>query len=335
MCPFDFIIMMNEIRIDGGVKDTEVVESETPRFANLTRDAGFKIVFGTEGKSEKLLMALLNTVLGLKIVSLQYLPTERLGLSQEESKSFFDVYCKDSNGRRFLIEMQMWSQHYFHKRAVYYSSLSVQDQARVEKKYQKEELGRSYWNYYFAPVYVVSFLNFPNTIVESKEDSGNPYISHYVYKSKDTGKELGDETNIVFIDLEKFRKAFDECEDQRERWLYSIRNMHRMTMWPEGIEGTELEVLYQESLYTAWPPEVREIYERNAMNRNDYGNILLERYEDGMAVGMEKGMEKGVDKGIEIAVKKMAESGLDAGRIAEIMQISIEKVDQLLSAAED
>lgn len=102
-------------------------------------------------------------------------------------------------------------------------------------------------------------------------------------------------------------------------------------MWPEGIEGTELEVLYQEALYTAWPPEVREIYERNAMNRNDYGNILLERYEDGMAVGM----EKGVDKGIEIAVKKMAESGLDAGRIAEIMQISIEKVDQMLSAAED
>ena len=82
-------------------------------------------------------------------------------------------------------------------------------------------------------------------------------------------------------------------------------------------------------------PEVREIYERNAMNRNDYGNILLERYEDGMAVGMEKGMEKGVDKGIEIAVKKMAESGLDAGRIAEIMQIGIEKVDQMLSAAED
>lgn len=54
-----------------------------------------------------------------------------------------------------------------------------------------------------------------------------------------------------------------------------------------------------------------------------------------MAVGMEKGMEKGVDKGIEIAVKKMAESGLDAGRIAEIMQISIEKVDQMLSAAGD
>lgn len=50
----------------------------------------------------------------------------------------YDPGFKIVFGRRFLIEMQMWSQHYFHKRAVYYSSLSVQDQARVEKKSQKE-----------------------------------------------------------------------------------------------------------------------------------------------------------------------------------------------------
>lgn len=73
----------------------------------------------------------------------------------------YDSGFKIVFGRRFLIEMQMWSQHYFHKRAVYYSSLSVQDQARVEKKSQKER-GRV-WDYYFAPVYQVSFLNFPNT----------------------------------------------------------------------------------------------------------------------------------------------------------------------------
>ena len=113
------------------VKDVEAVAVEPGEFVNLTYDSGFKIVFGTEGKSERLLMTLLNRLLGMKIVSVKYLPTERLGLTEEESRSFFDVYCKDSSGRRFLIEMQMWSQHYFHKRAVYYSSMSVQDQARV------------------------------------------------------------------------------------------------------------------------------------------------------------------------------------------------------------
>ena len=96
-------------KIGGGIQDAETVELGLKEFANLTRDVGFKIVFGTEGQSENLLMTLLNRLLGLKIVSLKYLPTERLGLTEEESKSLFDVYCKDSNGRRFLIEMQMWT----------------------------------------------------------------------------------------------------------------------------------------------------------------------------------------------------------------------------------
>ena len=96
-------------KIGGGIQDAETVELGLKEFANLTRDVGFKIVFGTEGQSENLLMTLLNRLLGLKIVSLRYLPTERLGLTEEESKSLFDVYCKDGNGRRFLIEMQMWA----------------------------------------------------------------------------------------------------------------------------------------------------------------------------------------------------------------------------------
>ena len=108
--------MKNSLRRDGRVKDSEIVASGPKVFANPTYDHGFKIVFGTEGKSEKLLMTLLNRLLGMNIVSVKYLPTERLGLTEEESKSFFDVYCKDSCGRRFLIEMQMWGQHYFHKR---------------------------------------------------------------------------------------------------------------------------------------------------------------------------------------------------------------------------
>jgi predicted transposase YdaD len=101
---------------------------------------------------------------------------------------------------------------------------------------------------------------------------------------------------------------------------------------PHDVAGDKtLAPLYEAAQLALLPPEVRMNYIKKIMNRNDYGNILLGRYEDGMAVGM----EKGVDKGIEMAVKKMAESGLDAGRIAEIMQISIEKVDQTLSAAEE
>lgn len=43
----------------------------------------------------------------------------------------FDVFCHDKNGDGFLIETQNWSQKFFNKRAVYYSSfddcLSLKD----------------------------------------------------------------------------------------------------------------------------------------------------------------------------------------------------------------
>lgn len=315
--------METGMKIGGSVKDAEAAGQEPKEFVNLTYDSGFKIVFGTEGKSERLLILLLNRLLGMKIVSVKYLPTERLGLTEDESRSFFDVYCKDSSGRRFLIEMQMWTQHYFHKRAVYYSSLSVQDQARVEKESQKQR-GRP-WDYYFAPVFQVSFLNFPNTIVESKSD-GNPYISHYVYRSKDTGRELGDDTNIIFIDLQKFRKSFDECDDMCEKWLYSIRNMHLLRKCPEGVEGTELEELYREAHYAAWPPEKRAIYEKYIMNRNDYENILYERYEDGFAEGLEEGLEKGRAEG--------RAEGLSIGARIERLGLARKLLDKGMSVQE-
>lgn len=321
-------------KIGGGIQDAETVEMGQKEFANLTRDVGFKIVFGTEGQSENLLMTLLNRLLGLKIVSLKYLPTERLGLTEEESKSLFDVYCKDSNGRRFLIEMQMWTQPYFHKRAVYYSSLSVQDQGRIEKQRQKER-GRK-WDYYFAPVYQVSFLNFPNTIVESKEDGDNPYISHYVYRSKDTGRELGDDTNIVFIDLHKFRKDFEECSDLCEKWLYSIRNMHLLKKRPAGIKGTELEELYTEAHYAAWSAEKRKRYEELIMNRHDYDVVLQHSYDMGIQAGIEKGREEGREEGRtegrSDAARKMLASGMQKEQVAAILQLSTSELDELLAS---
>ena len=283
-----------------GVKDIDAVAVESREFVNLTYDSGFKIVFGTEGKSERLLMTLLNRMLGMKIVSVKYLPTERLGLTEEESRSFFDVYCKDSSGRRFLIEMQMWSQHYFHKRAVYYSSLSVQDQVRVEKQSQKER-GRV-WDYYFAPVYQVSFLNFPNT-------------------------------NIIFIDLQKFRKDFDECEDMCEKWLYSIRNMHLLKERPAGVEGTELEELYDEAHYAAWSADKRSLYERYIMNRNDIENIICEHYEDGFAAGREEGREEGIQSGVRSSRMEMARKlygrGMSVTEISELTSLTEEEVREV------
>ena len=112
------------------------------------------------------------------------------------------------------------------------------------------------------------------------------------------------------------RKDFDECSDQCERWLYSIRNMHRLEKHPDGIKGTELEELYKEALFAGWSAEKRSIYEKYNMNRNDYKNILAERYEDGFADGREEAILQ--------TAKKMKMMGLSTEMIIQATGLSEE-----------
>ena len=118
--------------------------------------------------------------------------------------------------------MQMWGNINYNKRAVYYCSYAVQDQARDEKRYQDKQ--RKKWDYNFDAVYVVSFLNFRSDIFEGLEKG---YVNRYVYTSVETGRHLGDGTHLVFVDLAGFRKEYDECSSELDRWLYSLKYIRR------------------------------------------------------------------------------------------------------------
>ena len=73
--------------------------------------------------------------------------------------------------------------------------------------------------------------------------------------------------------------------------------MHLLKECPDGVEGTELEELYKEAKFAAWPSELRSQYERYTMNQNDYGNILEEHYEDGFSAGHSVGLAEGHAEG--------------------------------------
>ncbi len=324
--------MKNEKQIGRGVKEAEAVAEEPKVFAKLTFDKGFKIVFGTEGRSEKILIPLLNRILNLRIVDVQFLQTEKMGLTEEDAKSVFDVYCKDEYGRRFLVEMQMGGQRYFNMRSSIYLALAVLDQARDAKRRCKDA-GKE-WDYFFESVYLIAFLNKKNSISEDPNDPrANPYISRYITRSIATGKDLEDGTNRVFIDLFRFRKAFEECSDDLERWLYSIKNMHLLKESPDGIDGTELEDLYFESKLAAWNPDLRTKYERLMGNERDRRlGVLYEKElarEEGLAEGRAKGRAEGeTNKAREIA-KNMLDERMPVTRIAALTGLSIEEIEAI------
>ena len=299
------------------------------RYVDPMTDKGFKILFGSEG-NEDLLINLLNSIIpGAEIVDLTYRNTEHQGVSEEDDKAIFDVYCEDKDGVRFLVEMQNWSQHYFNKRAVYYSTYAIQDQAAKEKRHQKKTLGKDNWDYNYAPVYVVCFLSFnmkrtPDDLIKIKQDE---YLSFYRYIDIETKEELGDGTTLVFIEMNKFQKQFQECHKKKERWLCSMKNMKGQLEVPEGVTGTELETLYSKGEIAALPQNKKLNYITYIMSRNDELNSRAEQLADAREEGRAEGRAEGISEGRAETIRKMLAAGLPADAIAAALDITVEECE--------
>ncbi|MBQ8812240.1 MAG: Rpn family recombination-promoting nuclease/putative transposase [Bacteroidales bacterium] len=323
------------IEIDG-VK-FQLIDGKLFRYADMTMDKGFKIVLGRIG-SEELLMHLLNRLLDIRIIHLEYRNTEHPGMTEEERESRFDVYCEDESGRAFEVEMQNWSQKYFNKRAVYYSSLVVLDQA---SKAQREAKSRQKdWDYNFKPLYVVCFLNFDNWIRPADEDE--KYVSAYKYIDIENGNELGDGTNLVFINLYDFKKKIEECGSLEEVWLYSIKNMLKLTECPEQVKGTEVEELFFRAELAKMTLKQRIIVEEDIMTRNDILNHIAEVTAEAKSIAMAEGRAQGIEQGIaegraegraegkaEI-IQRFLTGGMTLEDIASVTGLSLEELKEMI-----
>ena len=311
-----------------------LVDGKLYRYADMTLDKGFKIVLGRPG-SEEILKNLLNRLLGTRIAVLEYRSNEYPGMTEDDRESRFDIYCKDEDGGSFVIEMQNWQQKYFNKRAVYYSSLAVQNQAVEEYHRQKRDLGGK-WNYDFRPLYVVSFLNFNNWTFEGCEKRSNEYIATYRYCDVETGLQLNDGTNLVFIDLNRFDKEINDCESIEELWLYSIKNMYRQNTCPAEVAGTEVEALFRQAELAKMTKEQRISLETSIMSRNDMLNSMHETIEAAKEEAILKGRAEGIAKGLaegraEGRAEGLAE-GLAQGVLSGKEQERHDIVKRLLSA---
>lgn len=250
-------------------------------------------------------------------------------MTEDDRSSRFDVYCEDEDGNGFQVEMQNWSQKHFHKRAVYYSSLVLQDQAARARREQKQRTGnKKNWDYNYKPLYVVSFLNFRNWISE-KEVTRIKYISTYRYTDIETKEELGDGTNLIFIDLHSFCKRPYQCTNMQDWWMFSLKNMFNLTECPSQVLGTEVEDLFTQSELARMTLEQRLKIEESIMTENDIRNSIAEQLEEGRARALAEGKAEGLETGRaegelakarEIATK-LLEKGFSRSETAAIVGI--------------
>jgi predicted transposase/invertase (TIGR01784 family) len=279
------------------------------KYINPYTDFGFKKIFGEEA-SKPLLIDFLNALLPEqnRIVDLTFKNTEQLGLTDLDRKAVYDIYCENSKGEKFIVELQKAKQNYFKDRTIYYSTFPIREQA------EKGE-----WNYNLKAVYCIGILDFTFDDYES-EPERNEYL-HTIRLKNQNGKVFYDKLTYVYLEMPNFIKGEEELTSRLDKWLYFIKHLEDFQSIPaifkdevfeQAFEKAELANLGQADLYN---------YEMNLKVYRDYKNTVDTAFDEGK-------MEGKIEGKIEVA-RQLKSLGIDTDTIIKSTGLSADNISNL------
>lgn len=260
-------------------------------FINPLTDWGFKRIFGDKDLLINFLNSLLN---GERVITdLRYMNNERESEQLEQRKVVYDLYCETETGEHIIVEMQNRWQEFFKDRALFYSAKSIVEQGKTGRK----------WKFKLTPVYGVFFLNF---LLEG--DESDYFCRDVSLIDKNTGKVFNKKLRHFYIELPRFVKSENHCDNFFEYWIYNLVNMdklERISFKDQDAIFTRLEQIASQANLS---PEERQRYETEWKIYNDYFNTIesaeKRAREEALARGLEEGIAKGLAKGLEEGEKK-------------------------------
>lgn len=284
-------------------------EAHNSVYANLLTDYMFKRVYG----NKEVLLAFLNMILSdIEIHDLEYLPTEALGNTAKERKANYDIKCLTTDGKIFIVEMQLARQKHFIDRSLYYTSLAINQQANYAN--DNARLNNKEWEYALDPVIFIAFINF---VLPHKIDfPANEYISEYILKETKTGETMTQLQRYIFIELPRFSNQADQCISELEKWVYSMRHMHKLKDKPSNFNEKALTKLYELSKVANFGKMEYQQYMDSLMFVSDYKNTI------------DYAREEGREEGKAAIIQDLIASGMSAEQIAGITKMSVEQVKQ-------
>ena len=138
---------------------TELVKvGSESKYIDLMVDWSFKKIFGTEVNKDILIEFLKVIFPQYAISDITYVPTEQLGIMEDDRKAIFDVLCRTEDGKTFLVEMQRGYQKHFFERALFYTSFPIMKQGK--KALAEEARGNRPWDFSLDGVFFLGILNF-------------------------------------------------------------------------------------------------------------------------------------------------------------------------------
>ncbi len=289
------------------------------RYINPYTDFAFKLLFGTELNKE-LLISFLNALLHGEehIKEITYLNSEHLGTQERDRRGVFDIYCKNEQGEKFLVEMQKGEQAFFKDRSIYYATFPIREQA----------IKGSEWNYQLKAVYTVAILNF---VFDDKDDD---YFHHEV-KLVDmrTKKVFYDKLTFIYLEMPKFNKTEYELETMFDKWMFVLRNLSRLMERPVALQERVFERLFKAAEIANFDRKELIEYEDSLKNYRDWYSVVSTAEQKGRKEGIQEGIEKGIQEGekkkqYEIA-RNLKSLGIAPDIIAKTTKMTLKEIAEL------
>lgn len=273
------------------------------KYFSPVTDITFRKVFG---ENIDLTASLLNAFLplgeGRVITDLKYVTHELMPETPTRKNSLVDVRCEDSDGRTFLVEMQINWDTDFLQRVVFNTSKAYVKQLDRGKKFEL-----------LQPVYSLNFVN--GDLHKGLSEWYHPYQLVHLYHTNRVIEGL----KIVFAEMEKYQKLPAKGNSKMDLWMRFFTEMTEKTRRPAP------ELL-------ADPDVAKAIELLEIINYTEAEMEQYERYWDSVSVeatwkhighreGLKEGIEQGIEQGFEQGIEQGIERGIERGRAERDRQI--------------
>ncbi len=285
-------------------------EPKREKYINPFTDFGFKRLFGEE-MNKDILMDFLSELLAEQIgtiTELQYKSNEKRGRTKEDRRAIFDIYCQNAQGERFLIEIQKSKQAFFKDRTVYYSTFPFQVQAQL-----------SDWNYRLDAVFTIGILDF---MFEDDKADKTKYRYDIKLSDIETHKVFYDKLTFTYLEMPKFTKTIAELETRFDKWMYVLKNLHKLDRLPETLREQVFERVFAVAEISRFTTKEHHEYEDSLKTYRDLQNSIETARDEGKAEGLAEGEARTIEK----MIIKCHIKGMSNDEIAEFTDSTVEEV---------
>ncbi len=281
------------------------------KFLDIRTDFAFKKVFGSK-ESKPRLISFLNAVLDFdddaQITDLTIIDPYNIPKLKGMKDTYVDVKAELTDKTTVIIEMQMLNHPGFEKRVLYNAAKNYSMQLVKGQRYDL-----------LKPVIALNIVNF------NMFDESNEMISAYKLLDKKNFTHYNDDIELVFIELNKFTKTKDQCQDIQDDWIYFVKNAGDMSDIPDNVSSS-VQSAYEVSNEAGMTKEELEIQYK----KREWIAIQLGSLEMAEQKGKTEGIEIGeANKAKAVAIKLFLVGMTDDKAVADISGLSVDEVARL------